>query len=50
MKDYEFKLLVIHNLRNYVTNDKSKDGLGHALFPLTSALHLLVATLAAAIL
>ncbi len=27
---------LIHNLRNYVTNDKSKDGLGRALFPLTS--------------
>ena len=27
---------LIHNLRNYVTDDTSKDGLGHALFPLTS--------------
>jgi len=27
---------LVHHLRNYVTNDRSKDGLGHALFPLTS--------------
>ena len=27
---------LIYNLRNYVSNDRSKDGLGRALFPLTS--------------
>ena len=27
---------LIHNLRNYLNNDDSRDGLGHALFPLTT--------------
>ena len=29
---------LIHNLRNYVTDDKSRDGLGSALFPLSEGL------------